>query len=228
MLRRFSAHARFHATTLSPSPMPMPLMSSSFSCGCLFYRSLSRLSISTSRSSSYTLHRYATFLLLTLRRYDNCWQRLRVAAEAVEQTLLDAPTSNRPYLCDNHRRSPASISHRIPSSFTAGLSAGPRSSWHCIPHLRAAFLKRTVDLNVGRAKLGTFTAAYMRALTFIHPGRSYARRRGYSWRAAADDPTSRGHDGADGGRIEEHWLANVVEVMELYFPSFQLNLYAKI
>ncbi|KAJ7724539.1 hypothetical protein B0H16DRAFT_1472393 [Mycena metata] len=53
----------------------------------------------------------------------------------------------------------------------------------------------------------------MRALTFIHPGRSYARRRGYSWRAAADVPTSHGHDGADGGRVHEHWLANVVEVM---------------
>ncbi|KAJ7712777.1 hypothetical protein B0H16DRAFT_1811967 [Mycena metata] len=80
--------------------------------------------------------------------------------EAVEQTLLDAPTSNRPYLCDNHRRSPASISHRIPSSFTASLTVGPRSSWHCIPHLRAGFLKRTVDLNVGRTKLGASTAAH--------------------------------------------------------------------
>ncbi|KAJ7724507.1 hypothetical protein B0H16DRAFT_323389 [Mycena metata] len=109
----------------------------------------------------------------------------------------------------------------LASSFTASLSAGPHSSWHCITHLRAAFFKRTVDLNVGRAKLGTFTAAYMRALTFIHPGRSYARRRRHSWRAAADDPTLRGHDGADGGRVHEHWLANVVE--ELYFPSFPLK-----
>ncbi|KAJ7724519.1 hypothetical protein B0H16DRAFT_1472371 [Mycena metata] len=94
----------------------------------------------------------------------------------------------------------------LASSFTASLSARPHSSWHCIPHLRAAVLKGTVDLNVGRAKLGTFTA----------------RRRRHSWRAAADDPTSRGHDGADGGRVDEHWFANVVEVLEcLERPSLR-------
>ncbi|KAJ7724495.1 hypothetical protein B0H16DRAFT_1785844 [Mycena metata] len=171
MLRRFSAHARFHATTLSPSsplsPMPIPL-----SCPLLFLLlRLPLLSLSVEVILIRIAQLCATFPL-TLRRYDNCWQRLRVA-------------------------------------FTASLTVGPRSSWHCIPHLRAGFLKRTVDLNVGRAKLGTFTGAH----TCAPSGRSYARRRGYSWCAAADDPTSRGHDGADGGRVDEHWLANVVEVM---------------
>ncbi|KAJ7724509.1 hypothetical protein B0H16DRAFT_323408 [Mycena metata] len=92
-------------------------------------------------------------------------------------TLLDAPTSDGPYVCDNHHRSPAFMSHRESESHST--RDGNEQHWsmiRCIWLDAGEFMKDVAPAKRGRPhQFSTATSGVLHAFT-PHISRFYARK----------------------------------------------------